>query len=333
MQKSQTRNENISISNSIFLKCTKGRGIKISPIFIKRNHNDDKLYYKIELQERDDETGEWYLVNGGTWNLYYEEIEKLFDFISSTTQLRTKATVAILDKEKDKINYIKTLLKDNSINELLAKGDFTLDELSSLRDSIRFVEIRKAVEEFEQLLLASDKEKDFENWCVNNCWIFGNYYIAPDNIHQISNAEKVDLLIKNAINQYRDIIEFKKPSLDVLCFDRSHSNYYFSPEVSKAISQCVNYSDIFSLEASDGLHRHKEIIAYYPKSIIVIGRSNNFDEDQVRALHGLNSRLNGIVVKTYDDLLLQARSLLSSLEMNNSNIEKSNVDSEDELPF
>lgn len=29
MQKSQTKNENLSISNSIFLKCTKAREIKL----------------------------------------------------------------------------------------------------------------------------------------------------------------------------------------------------------------------------------------------------------------------------------------------------------------
>ena len=62
MQKSQTKNDNISVSNSIFLKCTKGQGIKISPLFIKRNHNDDKLYYKVELQKRDDATGTWNVI-------------------------------------------------------------------------------------------------------------------------------------------------------------------------------------------------------------------------------------------------------------------------------
>lgn len=342
MEKNQTKNDNISISNSIFLKCTKGRGIKISPLFIKRNHNDDILYYKIELLERDDESGDWYVVNGGTWNLYFDEIEKLFHFISATTQLKTKDTVAIIDKDNEQLQYIKNLLKNQTIVDLVSNGDISVDELSSLRDSIRFVEIRQAVDEFENLLANSDTEKDFENWCVKNYWVFGNYYVATEDIHQISNAEKVDQLIKSAINQYRDIIEFKKPSFEVLSFDRSHSNYYFSAEASKAISQCVNYSDVFSLEASNGLHRHKDIVAYYPKSIIVIGRSNNFTEEQTKALHGLNSRLNGIVVKTYDDLLAQAKSLLKSLELTDNEIFDPNANSvntmgdvpfDDDMPF
>lgn len=334
MQKNQTKNDNISVSDSIFLKCTKGQGIKIYPLFIKRNHNDDKLYYKVELIKRDDSTQDWNVVNDGTWNLYFEEIEKLFNFISATTQLKTKDTVAVIDKEQDQLKYIKTLLSDKSIVDLVSKGDIKIEELSSLRDSIRFAEIRQAVSEFETLLAESDTEKDFENWCVKNYWVFGNYYVATDDIHQISNAEKVDQLIKNAINQYRDIIEFKKPSFDVLCYDRTHLNYYFSAEVSKAISQCVNYSDVFSSEAKDGLHRHKEIVAYYPKSIIVIGRSNNFNDEQIKALHGLNSRLNGIIVKTYDDLLAQAKALLSSLELKQAAPPISDYsDEDDDMPF
>lgn len=315
MEKNQTRNEHVNVSESIFLKCTRGKGIKLIPFFIQCDHNDDKLHYRVELQERDNNSGEWKTINSGTWNLYYSEIEKLFNFIATTTMLKTKDAIAVIDDDHGQLKYIKSLIQSETIESLLSSGDITVSDLSSLRDSIRFVELRNAVAEFEYLLGVSDIEKDFENWCKKNYWVFGNFYVATDDIHQISNAERVDLLIKNAVNKYRDIIEFKKPSLDVLCYDASHSNYYFSSEVSKAISQCVNYSDIFSLEASDGLHRHKEIVSYYPKSIIVIGRSVDFDDEQIKALHGLNSRLNGIVVKTYDDLMAQAKALLNSLTL------------------
>lgn len=313
MEKSHTKNEHVNVSESIFLKCTKGKGIKLIPFFIQCDHNDDKLHYRVELQERDNNSGEWKTINSGTWNLYYSEIERLFNFISTTTMLKTKDAIAVIGNNRGQLKYIKSLIQNEAIESLLSSGDINIDELTSLRDSIRFAELRNDVDELEKLLRTSDTEKDFENWCKKNFWVFGNYYVATDDIHQISNAERVDLLIENAVNKYRDIIEFKKPSFDVLCYDASHANYYFSSEVSKAISQCVNYADIFSLQASDGLHRHKEIVSYYPKSIIVIGRSFDFNDEQIKALHGLNSRLNGIVIKTYDDLLAQAKSLLKSL--------------------
>ena len=66
--------------------------------------------------------------------------------------------------------------------------------------------------------------------------------------------------------------------------------------------------------AFGGLHKHEEIKAYYPKSIIVIGRSNNFNEEQVKSLKALNGRLNNIEIKTYDDLLYQAKNLIENLK-------------------
>ena len=71
-------------------------------------------------------------------------------------------------------------------------------------------------------------------------------------------------------------------------------------------------------------------MAYYPKSIIVIGRSNGFNDAQIRALHGLNSRLNGIIVKSYDDILIQAKNLLSTIT-GSQDSEGTVID--DDLPF
>lgn len=212
------------------------------------------------------------------------------------------------------------------MTNLIKDGKIEISEIDLLKDSIRLIEIEDAIKEFEELLDTSDTEKDFEIWCKRNYWVFGNYYVATDDIHQISNAERVDCLIKNAINQYRDIIEFKKPSSKVLDYDNTHNNYYFTKEISKAISQAINYSDIFSLEANRGLHRHEEILSYYPKTIIVVGRSNDFNKDQIRSLHALNSRLNGIVIKTYDDLLVLAKALLTTIKNMNENLD-------DDLPF
>ena len=318
MKKISTRNENVNLSEPLFISCTKGKRIKITPFFIKHNTNDDDLYYRIELFRLNELTDAWQLVNNGTWNIYPNSIEDLFNFISATTQLKTRETVAVLEAEEDKLQFLKGMLESGSLMQLVSEGKLKAEDIADLKDSVRIIEIESAIKTFKNLLEQSDTEKDFENWCANNSWVFGNYYVATDKIHQISNAEKVDCLIKNVINQYRDIIEFKKPSLPVLSYDSTHKNYYFSVEVSKAISQAINYSDIFSIEANRGLHRHEEIVSYYPKSIIVIGRSNKFTPDQIKALHGLNSRLNGISIKTYDDLLAQAKTLLATVK-NNTN--------------
>jgi hypothetical protein len=333
MKKQQTKNKNIKRTDPIFLKCTKGKGIKITPMFVHHDNSDDELYYKVELQKRDDETGIWNIFDGNEkWNLHENEISQLFDFITATTELRTKETISLLGSEKEQVDAIQSLLKDDKLSNLLKNDLLKEEDLNTLKSTIKLSELEKAITELENLLLNSDTEKDFENWCKKNIWVFGNYYVASDDIHQISNAERVDLLVKNVLNCYRDIIEFKKPSLKVLEFDSSHQNYYFSNEVSKAISQVINYSDIFTQVALDGLHKHQEIKAFYPKSIIVVGRSNSFNEDQIKALRALNGRLNNIEVKTYDDLLMQAKNLIGCFISNTDNVVAQNSNFDD-LPF
>lgn len=331
MKKQETRNKNIQKTDSIYLKCTKGKGIKITPIYVKHNTSPNELYYKIELLKRNSKSNEWEVFGGDEkWNLQEEEISKLFDFITATTELRTKETISLLDTESEQLEAIDLLLKDGKLSKLIDNGLLDENIFTALKNTIKLSELEKAIKELEDLLETSDTEKDYENWCKNNIWVFGNYYVASDDIHQISNAERVDLLIKNVIDCYRDIIEFKKPSLAILEKDTSHNNYYFSKEVSQAISQVINYSDIFQYLALNGLHKHNEIKGFYPRSIIVIGRSKEFNDEQIKALRALNGRLNNIEIKSYDDLLSQARNLVSSLKTEDTSTEDF-ID--DDLPF
>lgn len=332
VNKQTTKNSNIKVGEPVFVRSTKGKGLKFIPMYVHHDTTVDELYYKVELMLRDKDSGAWHTVHEDEkWSICQEDIEKLFDFITETTQLRTKETVSVLNTPKEQIAAIEALLEDGKLAELLKGGQLKKEDIVNLKATVRVAEIENAIAELENLLNTSDTEKDFEDWCKENIWVFGNYYVASDNIHQISNAEKVDLLIENAINCYRDIVEFKKPSFKVLEFDSSHNNYYFSKEVSKAIGQVTNYSDIFSLFAPEGLHKHKEIKAFYPKSIIVIGRSKDFNDEEIKALRALNGRLSNIEVKTYDDLLSQAKNLLETIHGSTQNPNADKID--DELPF
>ena len=83
----------------------------------------------------------------------------------------------------------------------------------------------------------------------------------------------------------------------------------------------------FSEEALHGLRGFESIVAYHPEATIVMGRMNDWCEDKNKALHGLNARLSGIRIITYDHLLAQGESLINYL----SNIE--NEEEELEVPF
>ena len=52
--------------------------------------------------------------------------------------------------------------------------------------------------------------------------------------------------------------------------------------------------------------------------MIAVGRSVGWDEERLNALHGLNGRLHGITVMTYDQLLAQGERLIGILEASKS---------------
>lgn len=232
-----------------------------------------------------------------------------------------KALISVLEND-DIIKHIDTI-------------GFSDDLAYAFRNSIRIRSLIKAMDELEAALCTESNEQYYQEWCERNGWIFGSQYVMKDSERSISRNDNVDLLATSVISGFRDVIELKKPSFSVLNYDASHGSYYFSADVSKAIGQCHRYLDVFSEEAANGLRDNREIITYHPRATIIIGRSNNWNEDQHRALHGLNSRMNGISILTYDHLLQQGRRLIDMLQNRPSTEQESPIfDFDDEeLPF
>jgi hypothetical protein len=133
---------------------------------------------------------------------------------------------------------------------------------------------------------------------------------------------------------YRDIVELKRPSVDVLRWDEKHGNYYFSSLVSQAIGQCHRYLDVLHEVAAKGLRDNPEVVAYHPRATIVIGRSKGWPEDKLRALHGLNRRLSGVNIMTYDHLLAQGERLLDVVGApNEPESQATDFEWDDDIPF
>jgi len=203
------------------------------------------------------------------------------------------------------------LLNQRDIVRHLASKELSAELVAALRGAIRLQELRSAAAILRQHLDAGvTDEGPYQAWCENHSWAFGNAYVLRDETREISPGDHVDLLLPSVIVGYRDIVELKRPDMEVLFLDAPRRSFYFSKEVSKAVGQCHRYLDVLQEEANKGLRDHPEIVAYHPRATIVIGRSKGWPDDKLRALHGLNSRLNGIIVMTYDQLLAQAERLL-----------------------
>lgn len=212
-----------------------------------------------------------------------------------------------------------SVLENDEIIEHIDAIDFSDNLAFAFRNSIKIKNLIKAMDELEMALETESNEQYYQDWCERNGWIFGNQYVIKDSERRISRNDNVDLLATSVVSGYRDVIELKKPTFSVLNYDANHDSFYFSAEVSKAVGQCHRYLDVFSEEAVAGLRDNREIVAYHPRATIVVGRSNEWTDNQHRALHGLNSRMNGISILTYDHLLQQGRRLIEILQNSQSN--------------
>lgn len=232
-----------------------------------------------------------------------------------------------LDPQKVVAGILSVLESDN-ISRYLNGAELGPELAKALRYSVRLSEMKEAMLELRNLLdTGVTQERYYQNWCEDHPWAFGNQFVVNDEIRNISTQDQVDILVPRLMAGYRDIIELKRPDKDILLYDADHRDYYFSSDASKAIGQCHRYMDVFSEEALHGLRGFESIVAYHPEATIVMGRMNDWCEDKNKALHGLNARLSGIRIITYDHLLAQGESLINYL----SNIE--NEEEELEVPF
>lgn len=206
------------------------------------------------------------------------------------------------------------ILGEDEIVRHLAGLDLSRELVSAFRGAIRLRELRTALAVLRQHLDSGvSDEQTYQEWCEEHSWAFGNAYVVNDRIRTISRTDQVDLLLPRTLGGFRDLIELKRPDKRVLAYDTGHHNYYFTAEVSKAIGQCHRYLDVLEEDARHGLRDAPEVTAYHPRATIVIGRSNEWGDDEHRALHGLNSRLAGLSVMTYDHLLAQGQQTLDLL--------------------
>jgi len=210
---------------------------------------------------------------------------------------------------------LANVLVQDEIVRHLEGTELTTELANAFRTSIRLSEMRAAVAE---LRLSLDEgvstESTYQKWCERHSWAFGNAYVMHDDVREISPGDQLDMLLPTVIAGYRDIVELKRPDVEVLNWDSAHRNFYFAADVSKAIGQVHRYLDVLQEVAATGLRDHPEIVAYYPRATVVVGRSQEWPVEKLRALHGLNSRLSGVCIMTYDQLLAQGERLVGIME-------------------
>ncbi len=301
--------------------------IVMIPFFIPHSDHSE-LAIKFVTYKKESPPNDWSIVEEKSLSLNEEPARKLLSALNAHLAVAAESTagdyivmriqngVAQID-DHDPIAVADALSKALSqpgIVEHLRETELSSQLINALKGAIRLSEMRSAITQLRVLLESNNHaESNYQKWCEEHSWAFGNAYVLRDNVHNISPGDSLDILLPTVISGYREIVELKRPDRDVIRWDPNHRNYYFSIDVSKAIGQCHRYIDVLHDVAAKGLDDHPEIIAYHPRAIIVIGRSIGWSRDQARALHGLNYRLSGVVVMTYDQLLAQGERLVEMM--------------------
>lgn len=331
----QSNSGRVSYSDPVVLHETTRSRIVFVPFYIPHT-NHQELAAKIQTFRKGQPPNDWILIDDKSISLKETAIRALLEALQSHLAVanendgsfllvRVEEGVAQLG-EHDPLSVANALTSVLSQQEILSHISSTnlTDELASaFRGAIRLKEMQSAVAELKNHLdNGAREERIYQRWCDDHPWAFGNAYVVhDDDVRTISPHDQLDVMLSNVIAGYRDVVELKRPDMSVLHYDESHRNYYFSSDVSKTIGQCHRYLDVLHHAADRGLQDHPEIVAYHPRATIVIGRSMDWEEDKLRALHGLNSRLSGITIMTYDHLLAQGERLVAMLSASNENDE------------
>jgi hypothetical protein len=116
-----------------------------------------------------------------------------------------------------------------------------------------------------------------------------------------------------------DVFEIKKHDTPLMSLDDSHDNYYWKPDVVKAISQIENYIDEITRNADDYIRAVKrkksvDIRVVRPRGYIVAGTSKQFkNKKESGDFRKLGCSLKNISFILYDELLENLKNLRSKL--------------------
>lgn len=162
---------------------------------------------------------------------------------------------------------------------------------------------------------AGQPEKIFQNWIENNLWVFGIEYIKHHDSRRIALFSEGDLLMESA-DGFLDLIELKRPIHTLLKFDESHKCHYPHNDLSAVLGQSLFYLQKLS-EYKLNLEREYGTKVLMPRVKIIIGNTNEFEEEHYHCLRMINSDLKSIQVISYTDLVKFGHLLISAYEKYN----------------
>lgn len=200
----------------------------------------------------------------------------------------------------------------------------TVDIETAYKNSrnVQLIYLDRLIAEFEKEIPEGHNENWWQSYFAERILFFQDSYIRliqKLNIN-IGMTKYPDFIVISS-DGYLDLVELKTPDADLLKEDKSRSNWFWSTEVAKSISQVENYIDKIT-KHSDAIRnaiRDDEGFDFQivkPRGIVIVGRSLDLATNRTKAdnFRLLNNGLKNVEIVPYDELAQRLRNTRASLE-------------------
>lgn len=261
----------------------------------------------------------------------YQKLVEAFPNSSELTKYAHKRIAALVKEfipQCDKYEYVyekyidkreQSYLSDRHLNDSSANKKIKLEQFS-----IALGELKNLLNEAEQIGETTWQQK-IENILQ---LLYPQYILCTREltIEGIDGYDKRPDFILVDANGFIDIMEIKKPTMNVLSKQPTYRNNYVpAREFSGAVQQiekyifCLNCLDReksrFLLQLSKKLPENIKPQAVNPQGILLLGRSKDFNEQQTRDFELIKRQYNNIAdIMTYDDLIARFERIIESLK-------------------
>lgn len=262
-----------------------------------------------------------------------------------STKFPTRVKTGATDFDEYKAGEMAAMLRRRKVSEKLNEED--LESLkaffpeifkSSLKGKKRGIKVQRGklirdtkrvtdtifldevIKEFDGLLKKKTlPESSWQEFLSEKVFRFVANYVTTIEKQNVSVAVSYPDFVLVDVYGFVDVFEIKRHDTELLALDESHDNYYWKPEIAKAISQIENYTDEITRNANDYIRAVKrkkglDIRVVRPRGYIIAGQSNQFgNKKESSDFRKLGGALRNISFVLYDELLANLKNLRSKL--------------------
>ena len=153
-------------------------------------------------------------------------------------------------------------------------------------------------------------ENRWQEWFEENTWVLGSEFVRVLD-ERIIDTKNISDFLMEAYDGFLDIVEIKRPEggIDFWAAKLDHGNYVPSQNLVKAITQSAKYVNEVEREANSikFLNRVDGVRTVKPRCILIYGRSEDWDREQVESYRRLNSGYHNLSILAYDHVLARAK--------------------------